>query len=93
MGVRHRTVGGAKAVRRRKTSMRNAIIATAIPYEVDEVVLPEHIASLVDVWVLYCDADLCDESDRNGLKLDEKVLYGGADLCDRDGPKLDEKVL
>ena len=55
--MRHRTVGGAKAVHRR-------------PHRVDEVALLERIASPVDEKELDGIADLRDESDRDGPKRD-----------------------
>lgn len=53
----------------KKTSTRNAIIVTELPYQVNKAALLERIATLVNEKKLDGIADLRDESDRDGIRM------------------------
>ena len=63
-------IGGAKAVHHRETLKLNGTTATELPYRVEKVTLPEHVASTVNKKDLDGIADLRDTSNCDGPKQD-----------------------
>ena len=68
-GVTMRAVTSIEKVQTGKSSSRNAIIVTELPYQVNKAALLEKIAALVNEKKLEGIADLRDESDRDGIRV------------------------
>jgi DNA gyrase subunit A len=68
-GIVMRAVMHLEQVNKGKKSIRNAIIVTELPYQVNKASLMERIATLVNEKKLDGIADLRDESDRDGIRV------------------------